>query len=210
VDYFLSAMAIFQLKYPSLSALYKGQSKAENKNLQEVFCIGKIPSDTAIRETLDEIPPDELDPLFEAIFDRLELNGSLNAFTVLDGYLSTVMDGVEFFSSTKVHYEWYQVRKGRGAEAAKHYAHSMLAAVVVKPGLKTVLPMGSEPISRKDGNNKNDHELNASKRLWAKLWERHKGLKILHSGDTLYTNGPMAREIIGAGHHFLLNAKPDV
>lgn len=208
-DYFLSAMAIFQLKYPSLLTLDKGRTKAENKNLQEVFGIGKIPSDTAMRETLDKISPDELDPLFGAIFDRLGLNGSLNAFTVLDGYLLTVMDGVEFFSSTKVHCECCQVRKGRAAEAAKHYAHSMLAAVVVKPGLKTVLPMGCEPISRKDGNSKNDHELNASKRLWAKLWERHKGLKILHSGDALYTNGPMAREIIEAGHHFLLNVKPD-
>ena len=208
-DYFLSAMAIFQLKYPSLLALDKGRTKAENKNLQEVFGIGKIPSDTAMRETLDEISPDELDPLFGAIFDRLGLSESLSGFTVLGGHLLTVMDGVEFFTSTKVHCECCQVRKGRGDEGAKHYAHSMLAAVVVKPGLKTVLPMGCEPISKKDGNSKNDHELNASKRLWAKLWERHKGLKILHSGDALYANGPMAREIIGAGHHFLLNVKPE-
>ena len=127
-DYFLSAMVIFQLKYPSLLALDKRRTKAEDKNLFGVFSIGKIPSDTAMRETLDEISPN-------------------------------------------------------------HYAHSMLAAVVVKPGVKTVLPMGCEPISRKDGSSKNDHELNAGKRLWAKLWERHKGLKILHSGDALYANG---------------------
>jgi len=208
-DYFLSAMAIFQLKYPSLLALDKGRTKAEEKNLFGVFGIGKIPSDTAMRETLDEISPDQLDPLYGAIFDRLGLNGSLNKFTVLGGYLLTAMDGVEFFSSTKVHCDCCQVRKGRGEEGPKHYAHSMLAAVVVKPGVKTVLPMGCEPISRKDGSSKNDHELNAGKRLWAKLWERHKGLKILHSGDALYANGPMAREIIGAGQHFLLNVKPD-
>ncbi|MFZ4427502.1 MAG: hypothetical protein ACOYOO_10110 [Saprospiraceae bacterium] len=47
-----------------------------------------------MRETLDEISPDELDPLFGAICERLGLNGSLNAFTVSDGHLLTVMDGV--------------------------------------------------------------------------------------------------------------------
>jgi hypothetical protein len=129
-DYFLSAMAIFQLKYPSLLSLDKGRTKAEDKNLPGVFGIGKIPSDTAMRETLDEISPDQLDPLYGAIFDRLGLNGSLNKFTVLGGYLLTVMDGVEIFSSTKVYCDCCQVRKGRGEEGPKHYAHSMLAAVV--------------------------------------------------------------------------------
>ena len=208
-DYFLSAMAIFQLKYPSLLALDKGRTKAENKNLPEVFGIRKIPSDTAMRETLDEVTPESVDPLFGSILDRLKENGFLDKYSVLGGYLLTAMDGVEFFSSTKVHCECCQVRKGRGEEGPNRYAHSMLAAVVVKPGLKTVLPIGCEPITRQDGNSKNDHELNAGKRLLARLWARHNGLKMLHAGDALYANGPIAREIIGAGQHFLLHVKPD-
>lgn len=208
-DYFLSAMAIFQLKYPSLLALDKGRTKAENMNLLKVFGIRKTPSDTAMRETLDEIAPDDINPLFKAIFDRMRDNGRLKKHTVLGGYLLTALDGVEFFSSTKVHCDCCQVRKGRGDESPKHYAHSILAAVVVKPGLKTVLPMGCEPITRKDGSSKNDHELNAGKRLLARLREQHKGLKTIYAGDALYANGPIAREIIGAEQHFLLNVKPD-
>ena len=42
-DYFLSAMAIFQLKYPSLLALDKGRTKAENMNLLKVLESGKHP-----------------------------------------------------------------------------------------------------------------------------------------------------------------------
>ncbi len=162
-----------------------------------------------MRETLDEVTPESVDPLFGLILDRLKDNGVLDKYSVLGGYLLTAMDGVEFFSSTKVHCECCQVRKGRGEEGLNRFAHSMLAAVVVKPGLKTVLPIGCEPITRQDGNSKNDHELNAGKRLLARLWARHNGLKMLHVGDALYANGPIAREIIGAGQHFLLNVKPD-
>jgi hypothetical protein len=168
-DYFLAAMAIFQLKYPSLLALDKGRTNAEDKNLLKVFGIKKIPSDTAMRETLDEIPPDAVDPMCGIIFDRLDKEGALDKYKVLGGHLLTPMDGVEFFSSTKVHCECCQVRKGRGDDSLKRYAHSMLAAVVVKPGLKTVLPLGCEPITRQDGKNKNDHELNAGKRLLATI-----------------------------------------
>jgi hypothetical protein len=204
----MSAMAIFQLKYPSLLALDKGRTKDEDKNLLSIFGIKKIPSDTAMRETLDEIEPEQIAPLFGQIFEELDAYKHLDAFKVLGGHLLIPMDGVEFFSSNQVHCPCCQTRKTRG-DGPVQYSHSMLAAVVVKPGGRTVLPLGCEPIMRQDGESKNDHELNAAKRLWTRLWERHKGLKMLHSGDALFANGPLVRHINNAGQSFLLNVKPD-
>ena len=208
-DYFLSAMAIFQLKYPSLLALDRGRTRDEDKNLLQVFGVKKIPSDTSLRETLDEVEPSALDPLFGLLFDDVQAQGGLKRFEVLGGHVLVPMDGVEFFSSAKVHCPHCQMRKSRSEQSPTQYSHAMLAAVIVKPGTKTVLPLGCEPITKQDGELKNDHELNAAKRLWEKLWSRYKNLKIIHLGDALFANGPMIRQIIDAQQSFLLNVKPD-
>ena len=47
----------------------------------------------------------------------------------------------------------------------KEFYHQILAAVMVHPKLKTVLPVAFEPITKRDGDNKNDCERNAAKRL---------------------------------------------
>ncbi len=44
------------------------------------------------------------------------------------------------------------------------FYHQILAAVMVHPELKTVLPIAFEPITKSDGDNKNDCERNAGKR----------------------------------------------
>jgi len=45
------------------------------------------------------------------------------------------------------------------------YYHQLLAAVMVHPDQKLVLPVFPEAITHQDGDSKNDCELNASQRL---------------------------------------------
>lgn len=208
-DFFMSAMAMFQLKYPSLLTLDKGRTEKENGNLRQLFGIKTVPSDTRMRETLDEITPSKVQPLFGQILGELEKSGKLKHYEVLGGHMLAPMDGVEFFSSTQVSCDYCQQKKGRNKDKAAHYSHAMLGAAIVKPGLSEVLPLDCEPINRQDGNKKNDHELVAAKRLWARLWERHPNWKFLHGGDALFANGPMIREITKAEQSYILSVKPD-
>jgi Transposase DDE domain len=206
-DIFMSAVAVFQFKYPSLLCLDQGRTNKEVSNLKTLFNLKKIPSDTCMREVLDEISPANIQGLFEKLLSEVSKSGKLDHYKVLGDYFLCPMDGVEFFSSSAIHCDCCQQKKLRDGRIC--YSHAMLSAVMVKPGEAVVLPLDCEPINKQDGESKNDHELVAAKRLWERLWERHKDWKFLHTGDALFANGPMIREIIGHGHSFLLNVKPD-
>jgi hypothetical protein len=206
-DIFMSAIAIFQFKYPSLLSLDQGRTKKEIQNLKTMFNIRQIPSDTGMREVLDEVAPATIQGLFGKLLSEVSKSGKLDHYKVFGDYLLCPMDGVEFFSSSAVHCDCCQQKKLRDGRIC--YSHAMLCAVAVRPDEAVVLPLDCEPINKQDGALKNDHELVAAKRLWKRLWERHPEWKFLHTGDALFANGPMIREIVGHGHSFLLNVKPD-
>ncbi len=73
------------------------------------------------------------------------------------------LDGVEHFSSGKVHCEHWLTKEHKSGEIT--YSHSMLAAVMVHPQKREVLPLDAEPVLRQDGREKNDCERNAARRL---------------------------------------------
>lgn len=206
-DAFMSALAMFQLKYPSMLSLDKGRTKQENKNLKQVFKIGTIPSDTTMREILDQVCPSKVQKLFGKLLGEVEKSGKLEHYKVLGDYLLCPMDGVEFFSSTEVKCDCCQEKKLRDGRTC--YSHAMLSAVIVKPGEGVVLPLDCEAINKQDGACKNDHELVAARRLWSRVWEQYPQWKFLHTGDALFSNGPMIRLILERGHAFVLNVKPD-
>ena len=69
VDTLMSAYALFSLKYPSL--LQFDRHHRENMishNLKHIFGIQNVPSDTQMRERLDEIEPDLLRPTYRRLF----------------------------------------------------------------------------------------------------------------------------------------------
>jgi len=69
---------------------------------------------------------------------------------------------------------------GQNSKSGKvEYLHQMVAAVLVHPDLKTVLPVAVEPIIQQDGNNKNDCERNAVGRLLKLVRKMHPKLKVI-------------------------------
>src|SRR5205085_7927244 len=89
------------------------------------------------------------------------------------------------------------------------YHHAGLAAVLLHPQQSEVFPLDFEPILRQDGEQKNDCERNAAKRLCQALYERYPELLILLVEDALYANAPHIRQITGYGWKYILNVKPD-
>jgi hypothetical protein len=202
-----AAFAIFSLKYPSLLN-FTTQTTAEEKNLHTIYRIeGNIPSDNQMRGILDPVDPQLLRPLFRTCFERLAEAGVIREYEYRDKNVIVSADGVEHFSSTKVHCPNCTTRQHRNGETSYH--HAGLAAVIVHPEQKEVIPLDFEPILNQDGAQKNDCERNAAKRLCESLHERYPDLKIILVEDALYANGPHIRQITGYDWSYIINVKPD-
>jgi len=205
-DVLRSAFAMFSLKSSSLLA-FKEQTKQEEKNLKAIYRIQAIPSDTQMRTTLDPLAPSPLRALFAKLFNKLSEAGVTKEYEYWKGHVIVSIDGVEHFSSTKVHCDHCTTRAHRNGETSYH--HAGLAAVLVHPDQEEVFTLDFEPVLKADGSKKNDCERNAAKRLCQGLDERYPDLKPLLVEDALYANAPHIRQITGYGWLFVLNVKPD-
>jgi DDE family transposase len=205
-DVLRGAFAMFSLKSPSLLA-FKELTKQEEKNLKAIYQIRSIPSDTQMRTALDPLSPAPLRTLFAKFFHKLSEAGVIKEYEYWKGQLVISIDGVEHFSSTKVHCNHCTTRAHRNGETSYH--HSGLAAVLVHPDQEEVFTLDFEPILNADGSQKNDCERSAAKRLCQDLHDRYPDLKPILVEDALYANAPHIRQITGYGWLFALNVKPD-
>lgn len=206
-DVLKAAFAMFSLKAPSLLD-FKTQTTAEEKNLHNIYRIqAEIPSDNQMRGILDPLSPQLLRPLFRSLFERLSQAGLIGQYHYRNKAVIVSADGVEHFSSTKVNCSSCTRRKRRNSKTSYH--HSAIAAVIVHPDQKEVIPLDFEPILNEDGAQKNDCERNAAKRLCQALHERYSDLNIILVEDALYANAPHIRQITGYGWRYILNVKPD-
>ena len=66
-DALMSGFAIFALKEPSMLA-FDQRRQQDEKNLQMIFHMQHVPSDTRMREILDPVDDEQLRPAFGKIF----------------------------------------------------------------------------------------------------------------------------------------------
>ena len=204
-DAVMSAIALFALKDPSLLAF---QERCNDVNMKRLFRIQQVPSDTQMREILDPLEPDSLRPMFNDVLRQLQRGKALESYTFLDGYCLLSMDGSGYYSSKKVHCDsCLQRTNSKTGEITYH--HQMLGAAVVHPDHRQVVPLAPEPIIQQDGDNKNDCERNASKRLLQKIRDEHPHWKLIVVEDGLASNAPHIRQLKRLNMRFLLGAKPD-
>jgi hypothetical protein len=202
-DALLSAFAMFSLKDPSLLAFDQRRSDA---NLKAMFGIGQIPSDTQTREILDPLEPEHLRPAFGDVFRQLQRGKALEPFEFYNDCYLLSLDGTGYFSSQQIHCPSCQVKEHKNGTVT--YEHQMLAAVIVHPDLKEVIPLAPEPIQKQDGSTKNDCERNAARRLLQKIRREHPRLKLIVVEDGLASNGPHVRDLVACDMHFILGVKP--
>jgi hypothetical protein len=204
-DILMSAYALFALKYPSLLC-FEQQTKAEVGNLENLFGLPGVCSDAQMRRVLDEVSPDHLQGLFSKRFGHLKRTGLLGDYRFLRKYFLVSIDGVEYFNSQQIHCNKCLEKHHRSGEVS--YSHSMLGAVLVHPDERAVFPLGSEAIQKQDGENKNDCEINASKRLQARLFADYKNLPMVVIEDALYANEPHIEQVLSNGWDYIINVKP--
>jgi len=90
----------------------------------------------------------------------------------------------------------------------KTYYHQMLAAVIVHPDQKQVIPLAPEPILKQDGATKNDCERSAAKRLLENIRREHPHLPLIVVEDSLASNGPHIKELQKHNMSYILGVKP--
>src|SRR3984957_4014940 len=169
---------LLDLHHPAaLSCMY------HTELLKNLYVVIIDPCDTYMRERLDDVNPKDLRPAFKAIFNELQRGKGLEEYEYLDGCYLVAGDGTGLFESKSVHCEKCCEKNHR--DGTKSYYHLSYGVAIVHPDKKTVIPLAPEQIMRNDGNNKNDCELNALKRLIVNLRAEHPRLKAIITCDSI-------------------------
>lgn len=172
--------------------------------INQGFCYS-IPKDTQLREILDSAPMDKLESIFSDFLHPLQRSKNLEHYQFLKDHYLVPIDGSQYFSSEKVCRPGCLTKKSKGKI---RYHHQILQTVIVHPDMKQVLPLAPEPIQNKDGSKKQDCEINAGKRIISKIKKAHPKLKVIITGDGLYSKQPFIDELKEAGMSYILVAKP--
>lgn len=208
-DALMSAFAIFSLKDPSLLRFdSRRENPAERQNLETIYGIKNIPSDTRMREIDDEIDPKKyIAPVFKDVFRHLQRGKALEPMGFYKGCYLLNLDGTGFFSSKKLSAPYCLEKVNKKTGQITYYLQQ-LGAAIVHPDFKEVIPLCPEMIIKQDGKTKNDCERNAAKRFFKQLRKDHPHLPLIINEDALSPNAPHIRDMEKYNLHYILGVKP--
>lgn len=205
VDIGLSAFSMFHMQS---SSFLKFQRKMEEKegrnNAKSLFEIDKIASDNHIRDMLDYVDPSYLKPLYTELFGYLKKTKILDTYLYMGKYL-VLLDGTHYHSSKTICCKSCLTKKYKEGEIS--YSHQAITPVIGSPFMKPIIPLFPELIKNGDGEDKQDCEINASKR-WLNS-SKPPNLEIIILGDDLYSHEPFCRNVIEKGDDFIFVAKEE-
>jgi hypothetical protein len=204
-DVLMSGLAVFGLKFPSLLK-YDQNRHILDHNLLSLYRITQPPSDTYLRERLDELDPRFVRPAFKKMFAKIQRGKCLEGFEFLDGHYLVSLDGTGEFSSSAVCCPQCCTKEHKDGSIT--YYHQMLGACIVHPNQSSVIPLCPEIIQNGDGLEKNDCERNATKRFVENFKREHPHLKVIVLGDGLTSNAPYIRLLKEHKMKYILGVKP--
>src|SRR4051812_27912202 len=80
-DVLLSAYAMFFFQFPSMLKFQRGMKEKKGKsNLETIFKVRDIPSDSQMREIMDGIPIEPIRKIFPALFEQMRRIGWTERF----------------------------------------------------------------------------------------------------------------------------------
>jgi len=205
-DCFMSGLAMMFFQDPSILEFQsRMQDSIQNNNLKTMFQITDIPKDTQFREVLDNSPQEQVEEIFSDFFHQMQRSKQHKLFEFFDSHYLIPIDGTGYFSSDKINCPSCLTKT-----TGKHvrYEHQILQAAIVCPGIRQVIPLAPEPIKNTDGYEKQDCEINAGKRIIKKIRKTHPKLKIIITGDSLYSKQPFVDELTAQNMSYILVAKP--
>jgi hypothetical protein len=205
-----SAFAMLFFQHPNLLAYQRRRQKRTGRsNLERVFHVEEMPSETQMREILDGVPSAPLRRVLPHPFEQRRRVGWTTRFvTEVAGekYDTTALEGSEYFHSTAIHCPGCLRQPSANGET--HYAHVVVAATVTRAGSHEILPLAAAGVRNADGQQQQDCELPAAKRLVKRRRAEHRQLPVCIVGDDLYAHEPFIEELRARRMSFVLGAKP--
>ena len=212
-DIGLSAFAVFLTQCPSFLAHQKAmQQNKGQSNAQTLFQIREIPSDNHVRHTLDDVPPEELFPIYDEVYEALRAQGVLTRFQAVGHTTPIAIDGTWYFSSASENIHCDNCLRIEHSNGQITHYHSAITPVIVAPGQRHAIALRPEFMVPQDGHSKQDCEIAAAKRWLAKEAARYlPGLNgnATLLGDDLYAHQPFCRQVLLQRYHFIFTCKPD-
>jgi hypothetical protein len=211
----MSGFAMMFFQHPSLLQFQRAMEKKRQRgNLQTIFGVHEIPSDTQRREILDGVEPEALRAVLPQLWEKVRRAGWGGRFTTTlpsgqhQGTDYTVaLDGSEYFRSTQV--QCPQCLRQPDSKGRMHYSHLIVGATLVRAGSQQVLPIDGEEVRNATAESApQDCEVTAAKRLIARLRREHPQMAQIVIGDDLYAHVPFIEQLQPQRQHYVLVAKP--
>jgi hypothetical protein len=214
-DTLMSGFAVMFFQHASLLQFQRAMEKKRQRcNLQTIFGVHPIPSDTQMREILDEVKPEALRGVLPQLWEKVRRAGWSGRFTTTlpngehqGTYYTVALDGSEYFRSTKV--QCPHCLRQTAPQGRVHYSHKIVGATIVRAGSHQVLPLDVEEVRNATAESApQDCELTAGKRLITRLRREHPQMALIVIGDDLYSHVPFVEQLQHSRQHFVLVAKP--
>lgn len=214
-DTLMSGFAMMFFQHASLLQFQRAMEQKRGRcNLQTIFGVHEVPSDTQMREILDGVEVESVRPLLPQLWEKVRRAGWGARFTTTlpsgqhQGTYSTVaLDGSEYFRSTQI--QCPHCLRQADSQGRVHYSHKIVGATVVRAGSHQVLPLDVEEVRNATAESApQDCELTAGKRLIARLRREHPQMALIVIGDDLYSHVPFIEQLQLLRQHYVLVAKP--
>jgi hypothetical protein len=214
-DTLMSGFALMFFQHPSLLQFQRAmQQKRRRCNLETIFGVHDLPSDTQMREILDGVEPEVLRALLPQMWEKVRRAGWGGRFTTIlpsgqhqGTYYTVALDGSEYFHSTKI--QCPHCLRQPDAKGQVHYSHLVVSATLGRAGSHQVFPLDAEEVCNATlESHPQDCELTAGKRLIARLRREHPQMVLIVIGDDLYSHVPFVEQLQQLRLHSVLVAKP--
>src|SRR5882672_1781086 len=213
-DTLMRGFAMMFFQHPSLLEFQrKMQQRRGRCNLETLFGVHEVPSESQRREMLDGVPVELLRQVLPALFAKVRRVGWATDFqsTVPSGYhqgeySSAMLDGSDSFHATKVQCPGCVQRTDGNGHVHDH--HTVVSATLVTAGSHRVVPLDVEEVRNSDGQAKQDCELNAAQRLISRVRQEPPQLPLIIGGDDLSCHEPFIAQLRELRLHHVLVCTP--
>jgi hypothetical protein len=214
-DTLMSGFALMFFQHASLLQFQRAMEQKRGRcNLQTIFGVHAVPSDTQMREILDGVAPESVRSLLPQLWEKVRRAGWGGRFSTplpsgqhQGTYYTVALDGSEYFRSSNI--QCPHCLRQPDSKGRVHYSHMIVGATVVRAGSHQVLPLDVEEVRNATAaSTPQDCELTASKRLIARLRREHPQMALIVIGDDLYSHVPFIEQLQRLRQHYILVAKP--